>query len=453
MLSKRILTILSVLLIASLALAACAPSGADTTEPAATTAPETTPEMTEEPTEEATPEMTEEPTEEATPEMTEEATEPPAAGEPDVCATDEFGCAVLPAGETVKIGMGAPMTGDNAAFGTDISQAAALALRDAGEVEGFSFELVAEDDGGTPEGGAAVANRLASDETVVAVAGHIFSGATAAAIPIYEEAGIPMMSPSATNPDLTAQGSRVFNRLVFTDAAQGQFAADYLYNTLGVTNVAVLHDGSAYGQGLAEVVEDEFAALGGTVAIFQGIETGQGEYNAVLADIASLAPEAIYFGGYTGDAVVLVNGMQTQGLQDAIFFGADGIWGVDFLERTGENGEGVYAASLVPPATDARIAFDEAYLAEYGIEAGKLSAYTYTGYDSGAVLAEAVKSVAILGGDGNLYVPRGALVEAVRTVSDYTGLSGGVACDEVGECSSSGPTFYVIQDGAWVEAQ
>ena len=103
--------------------------------------------------------------------------------------------------------MGAPMTGGDASFGIDISQGAQIAVKDAGQLEGFSFELVAQDDGGNAEGGAAVANKLVADPSVVAVAGHIFSGATAAAMPIYEKAGLPMLSPSATNPALTEKGS------------------------------------------------------------------------------------------------------------------------------------------------------------------------------------------------------------------------------------------------------
>ena len=126
-----------------------------------------------------------------------------AAAQPDVCKTDPFGCATIKPGQNVRIGMGAPMTGDNAAFGQDISQGSKIAMTDAGKVQGFSFELVAQDDGGTAEGGAAVANKFVSDPTIVAIEGHIFSGATKAAIPIYEKAGLPMMSPSATNPDLT----------------------------------------------------------------------------------------------------------------------------------------------------------------------------------------------------------------------------------------------------------
>ena len=228
---------------------------------------------------------------------------------------------MISAGDPIKIGMGSPLTGDNASFGIDISQGAAVALEDAGEVEGFKFELVSEDDGGAPEGGAAVANKLVSDPGVVAVAGHIFSGATQAAIPIYEKVGIPMMSPSATNPALTTTGSMVFNRLVFTDAAQGKFAAEYLYDDLGFKRVAVMHDGQAYGQGLAQVVNDEFTALGGEVTDFQTITPGESDYSAPLAAIAANSPEALYYGGYVQEAVVLVNGMKSAGLTDTIFFG------------------------------------------------------------------------------------------------------------------------------------
>ncbi len=127
--------------------------------------------------------------------------------QPDACKSDSFGCAVFKSGDTIKIGMGAPMTGDNAQFGTDISNGAKLAVKDNGDVQGWKVELVTQDDGGTPEGGATVANKFVADKSVVAIEGHIFSGATASAIPIYEKAGLPMMSPSATNPDLTKKGS------------------------------------------------------------------------------------------------------------------------------------------------------------------------------------------------------------------------------------------------------
>jgi len=375
-----------------------------------------------------------------------------AAAQPDACKSDAFGCAVIKPGQTIKIGMGAPMTGDNAAFGQDISQGAKIAMTDAGQLNGFSFELVAQDDGGTAEGGAAVANKFVSDPTVVAIEGHIFSGATKAAIPIYEKAGLPMMSPSATNPDLTKQGSKVFNRLVFTDAFQGKAAAEYLFNTLKFTKLAIIHDGQAYGQGLAQVVNDTFKGLGGEVVAFQAITPGESDYTAVLADIASKKPQAIFFGGYTAEGVVLVNELKQTGLEGVVFFGDDGTFGQDFLDRTGANGEGAYATSLIPPSSPARDKFDAAYKAAYGTDPGKLSPYTWTAYDAGAVLAKVIKDVAILGKDGNLYVPRGALVAAVRGLKDYQGLAGVVSCDPTGECASSNPNFNIVKNGQWVQA-
>ena len=375
-----------------------------------------------------------------------------AAAAPAVCKTDAGGCAVFSSGQSVVIGMGAPMTGDNAAFGQDISQAGKIAITDAGKFQGFSFSLDAQDDGGTAEGGAAVANKMVANPAVAAIAGHIFSGATAAAIPIYEKASIPMMSPSATNPKLTTTGSKVFNRDVFTDAAQGKFAAAYLYNKLGVKDLAIMHDGQAYGQGLAQVVKDQFTALGGNVVAFTAITPGQSDYSAPLADIASKKPTALFYGGYTAEAVVVVNQMKAAGLTGVTFFGDDGTFGQDFLDRTAANGEGAYSTSLIPAASDAKTKFDAAYLAAYGQPAGKLSPYSWTAYDSVAVLIKAIESVAVVSG-GKLYIPRAALVSAVRATSNYVGLSGTIGCDATGECSASGPVFNVDKGGKWVPAQ
>ncbi len=374
------------------------------------------------------------------------------SGQPSACSADSFGCAVIKPGQTIKIGMGSPLTGDNASFGIDIANAGKLAIKDAGQFQGFSFELDSQDDGGTPEGGAAVANKLVSDPTVVAIAGHIFSGATSSAIPIYEKADIPMMSPSATNPDLTKSGSKVFNRLVFTDADQGRYAAQYLFNVLKVENLAIMHDGQAYGQGLATVVKEQYTALGGNVVAFQAITPGLSDYSAPLADIASKKPDALYYGGYVAEAVVIVNQMKAAGLTNTIFFGDDGTFGQDFLDRTAANGEGAYATALIPASSPAKDKFDAAYQAAYGQPAGKLSPYSWTGYDSVAVLIKAIESVAIKGSDGNLYIPRTALVTAVRNTKDYQGLSGTVTCSSNGECAKSGPTFYIDKGGKWVEA-
>ncbi len=439
----KVRNIVIVLVLAAIALSACAAPAATTVAPAPTTAPAAT----------SASEATMAPEATTAPAATmAEGTSAVVSGVPANCGTDQFGCAKIEPGQTIKIGMGAPMTGDNAQFGVDISQGASIAISDAGEFQGFKFELDAEDDGGTAEGGAAVANKFVADPQIVAIAGHIFSGATAAAIPIYEKAGIPMMSPSATNPDLTKSGSAVFNRVAFTNSAQGKFAAEYLYKNLGFTQIAVMHDGQAYGQGLAEVVADQFQQLGGTVVDTEAITPGESDYTATLSAVASKHPQAVYYGGYVQEAVVLVNEWNQSGLNGVVFFGCDGTYGQDFIDRTGVNGEGAYSVALIPTASDAVTKFDNAYQTEFGAAAGSLSPYTWNAYDAAATLVYAIEQVAEKSDDGNLYIPRGALVQAVRGLKDYHGLSGVLSCDSTGECNASGPIFYVVKDGQWVAA-
>lgn len=393
------------------------------------------------------------------PAVEEPAAEEPAAEEPvaeepaveDACADDAYGCAVVQPGQTIKIGMGSPMTGGDASFGIDAEQSGKIAVADAEDLYGFQFELQAEDDGGTAEGGAAVANKFVADQTLVGVAGHLFSGATAAAMPIYEEKGIPMLSPSATNPALTQGGSKVFNRVPFTDATQGAAAAEYIYNELGFTKIAILHDGEDYGKGLAEIVKTSFEALGGEVVEFQGITSKEADYTPILTTIAAKSPELLYFGGYTQDAGVLANQMKTTGLENAVFFGCDGTFGTDFINRAGVNAEGSYHATpRTPPQTPEKEAFDAAYLAAYGVGPGELSPFTWNSYDTTTALIEKVRDVAFLGSDGALYIPRGALVAAVRGLTDWVGISGTYTCAPVGDCNIQGPQFHIVVDGEFV---
>ncbi|MBN2499551.1 MAG: branched-chain amino acid ABC transporter substrate-binding protein [Anaerolineales bacterium] len=374
---------------------------------------------------------------------------------PEACAEnpDESVCAVFEPGETVKIGYAGPMTGDYSAFGIDISQGASIALDNAEPIEGFSYELLVEDTQGSGEGGATVANKYASNPDVVAIAGHTFSGSTEAAIPIYNDARIPMLSPSATMETLTQGDQDVFNRIPFTDDIQGANAAAYLHDVLGLSSIAVMHDGDSYGQGIAETVAAEFEGMGGTVVATEAITPGETDYSPVLTSIAASAPEAIYFGGYYSEAAVLAGNMEVAGLGDAILFSDDGTFGETFLELAGDAGEGVYAgASAEPDPTAEREAFDAAYQEKFGEAPGVLSTFTWHGHDIAAALISAIEEVAILGDDGNLYIPREALVDAVRSLTNFPGLTGPITCNDVGECNTQGPTFFVVEGGAWVVA-
>jgi branched-chain amino acid transport system substrate-binding protein len=441
--SKRVITLLTTLMIVAMLLAACAPAATPTPEPVQ---PVETEVVTE------APAMTEAPAETEPPAMTEE---PAAAAVPEACADnpDEKVCAVFAPGDTIKLGYAGPMTGDYSAFGIDISQAGTLAAEQLGDVQGWKVELLVEDTQGSGEGGAAVANLYASNPDVVGIAGHTFSGSTAAAIPIYNAARIPMLSPSATRADLTQGDQDVFNRIPFTDDIQGTKAAEYLYNTLGFTKIACMHDGDAYGQGLAEKVQEVFTSLGGEVVAFQAITAGETDYTAPLTDVGAQAPEAIFYGGYYPEAAVIANNMPVAGLADAVLFSDDGTFGAKFIELAGPNAEGVYATSALPPASAEKDAFDQAYFDKYGVEPGVVSTFTWHGYDVVAALIHVVKQVAILGGDGNLYVPREAMVQGVRNLKDFQGLTGVIGCNASGECNTSGPTFFIVKDGAWEEAK
>ncbi len=379
---------------------------------------------------------------------------PAAVSGPPECA-DNPGfrtCAVFEPGAVIKIGFAGPMTGDYAAFGKDISNAGKLAIEDFGTFESWSFTLDVQDTMGSGEGGAAVANKFVSDPAVVAIAGHTFSGSCAAAIPIYNQARIPMLSGSATRADLTQGEQDVFNRIAFTDDVQGTNVANYLYDKLGKRSLAILHDGDAYGMGLAEKVRDVFTAKGGQVVMFEAITRGESDYTAPLNKIAAAKPDALFYGGYVGEAAVIKNQMATVGLGDVVFFSDDGAYGAKFLELTGEKGEGAYATSAVPPASKEKDAFDAAYQAAYGSKAGELSTFTWHGYDIVAALIHVVKQVAIRGEDGKLYVPREALVKAVRGLSGFPGLTGVISCNESGECNTAGPTFFVVRNSAWTQA-
>jgi branched-chain amino acid transport system substrate-binding protein len=364
--------------------------------------------------------------------------------------TDEWGCATFEPGDMIKLGYVGPMTGDYAAFGTDISRGVELAVKYHGAVMGFEIEVVVEDTQGTPEQGAAVANKFAADEKMVGVVGHTFSGSTEVAIPIYDDAGIVMMSPSATNPTLVEIGSDVFNRVAFTDAMQGQFAAEYIYNTLGIKKAAVMHDGGAYGQGLAEIMAAAFEDLGGEVVASEAVTPGETDYSAPLAAIAAAEPELIYYGGYDADAAVLVSQMEAAGLEGAKFFGCDGTYGVKYIELAGDASEGTFSTYVPIPESDAFTKFQDDYLADYGQEQGELSPFSPHGHDSAAVILAAMDKVAVKDGD-NLVIPRKALADEVRGTSDFGGLTGTITCDAAGECAAAAILFMEVSGGEWVK--
>ncbi|MBK9750625.1 MAG: ABC transporter substrate-binding protein [Chloroflexi bacterium] len=387
-----------------------------------------------EPTEEATVEPTVAPTEEATPEPVAEAA----------------GALTFEPGDSLVIGVAVGLSGEGIApLGVDIQRGVELALEDrptvtVGGAE-FAVTLDAQDDLCAAEGGQAVANRFSADATVIGVVGPMCSSACRAAAPIFDAAGYTTISPSCTAPDLTASGYTSFNRAVVSDAFQGRIAAEYIYNVLGLTKIATIHDGSPYGEGLVNVVTARFTELGGEVVASDAVTVGDTDFRGLLDDIAQQEPELIYFGGFPAEAARIIEQRADAGLEDVPFMGADGIRGTEVLELAGASSEGVYATSAVAASSDALASFLERYVATYGEEPP--APYHANGYDAANLFLDAVEATGTVDASGNLVLDRAAIAEYIRSVENFQGLTGVLNAEGNGETSVSDIGIYQATGG------
>ncbi|MCC6612121.1 MAG: branched-chain amino acid ABC transporter substrate-binding protein [Anaerolineae bacterium] len=344
------------------------------------------------------------------------------------CAPDAFdgGGRMLTANEVV-IGLSAALTGSGIGpLGVDILRGAELAVaeRPMLDVAGYSFpvRLETQDDLCSPEGGQAAANRFVADPQVAAVVGPMCSSGCRAAAPIFDAAGFTTISPSCTNSDLTSGAFESFNRMVVSDGVQGVVAADYIYETLGVTRIATLHDGSPYGEDLVRKVAARFTELGGFVVAQDAINVGDDDFRALLEDIGRESPELIYFAGFALEGARLSEQRFDARLERVIFMGADGIDTQDFIYFAGEAADGVYASTSIPVLDEAFDNFLARYVEVYG-EAPP-GPYHANAYDATELLLDGIASVATVTPDGLLQVDRAALASYVRTVRDRQGLTG-----------------------------
>jgi branched-chain amino acid transport system substrate-binding protein len=185
---------------------------------------------------------------------------------------------------------------------------------------------------------------------------------------------------------------------------------------------------------------------------FEAITSGQVDYSQTLKTIAAQKPEAVFFGGYGPEAAQLANQRAAAGLGDANFFSGDGVYGNPFIQQAGDNAEGYTVTAFAePPDSQAKAAFDQEYLRSYGVKPGSLSPNAWNSFDAANVIIAAIKKVAIVGQDGNLYIPRAALVAAVRATSGYQGLTGVITCDKNGECGAGNFDILVVKNGKWVK--
>ncbi len=347
------------------------------------------------------------------------------------------------AGE-IRIGVVGPHSGDLASFGLPTVNAAQLVVDQvnaAGGVLGRQIRLVIEDDQCAPDVAANTAARIVGEQ-VVAVIGHICSGAANAAMEIYTGENIVSISPSATSPALTQSGNfPTFFRTIAPDDAQGQLQAQFVAEQLGLTSVAILHDGGDYGRGLAEFargsLQENYSNV--NIALFEGITVGAVDYSAIINRIGASGVEGVIYGGYHPEASRLVTQMRAQGLEIA-FVSGDGVQDQTFIDVAAAAAEGVYATgpmdtSANPIAQAARQAHQE----RFGEDPGP---FFMNGYAAALAVVNAIESAGST--DSN------AIMNALRTAPVNTPV-GNITFDERGDATGVGFAVYQVQNGAYVE--
>jgi branched-chain amino acid transport system substrate-binding protein len=423
--NKRLLALLSLLAIASMALAACGGGGA------------------------ATEAMTEAAPTEA---MTEAA---PAAFE----CTDAIGCVDIAPGDPIHIAYALTVSGATASLGEDSKGAVEIAIADrGGELLGHPIELTGEDTLCNAEGGQAAGTKISADATIVGVIGTNCSSEARAAMPLLAQAGMVMISPSNTNPDLTnpdhPDHHPGYFRTAHNDLFQGRVAAEFAFNELGVRKVATIHDGSPYAESLQRVFAEVIVELGGEVTAQEAINVGDTDMKPVLTSIASGAPELIYFPIFEPEGnLVAAQAKEVAGLESVILMGADGLFADTFPEATGSAAVGMY---LSGPYVDVNNADYAAFVQKWADQIGGVppSGFHAHAYDATNILLNAIEQVAVVDADGTVHIGRQALRDAIYAVEGFAGLTGNLTCDENGDCAT-GEALGVFQlseaevNGSW----
>ena len=345
--------------------------------------------------------------------------------------------------DTIKIGVGGPLSGDLASYGLPILNAVKLVVRDAnanGGILGKRVEVIAEDDVCKPEIATNTATKLAT-QGVNVVIGHVCSGATKAALDIYKNSRIVTMSASATNPDLTQSGTYPnFFRTIASDDAQAKLEVDFALNTLKFKKIAVLHDKGDYGKGLAEYAKGFVEKSGkGEVVFFEGITPGAVDYSAVVNKLKKSGAQAVIFGGYHPEASKIVGQMRKDKMQ-TVFISDDGVKDDTFIKVAGKYAEGAYATGPKDTTTNpmdkaVRDAYKKAYSEDVGV-------FTINGYAAAQAILNAIQKAGSTDYD--------AIIKALHTEYVDTPL-GKIRFDNRGDAIGVGFSVYQVKNGQYTE--
>jgi branched-chain amino acid transport system substrate-binding protein len=346
---------------------------------------------------------------------------------------------------TVKIGHVGPTSGGIAHLGKDNENGARMAIDELnarGVMIGgkkATFELLAEDDAADPKQGTAAAQKLV-DSGVNGVIGHLNSGTTIPASKIYFDAGIPQISPSATNPKYTRQGYKTAFRMVADDTQLGGTLGRYAVTTVGAKTVAVVDDRTAYGQGVAEEFAKGVTEAGGKIVSTQFTTDKATDFTAILTAIKKEKPDVIFFGGMDAVAGPMLRQMKQLGI-NAKFMGGDGICSGALPELAAGTmaDEGVICAEAGGVEGEAKVGLDKFktdFQAKFGAEVQIYAPYVY---DAVMVMAAAMEKAG--SADPATYLP------VLAATADHKGVTGTIAFDEKGDIKNGALTLYTYKGG------
>jgi branched-chain amino acid transport system substrate-binding protein len=266
----------------------------------------------------------------------------------------------------VKVGVAAPYTGDTADGGIQIWQGAQLAADEAnaqGGILGKKIEIVPADDAANPGKAQEIASGLVA-QGVVAVVGHKDSGVSIPASVVYNAAGIVQITPTSSNPTLTEQGFDTVFRVCPVDKTQGPVLAEFMIETQGLTQIAVIYANTAYGLGLRDEFERRAGELGVTPLASEQITRGDKDFAATLQRIQPFSPQAIFYAGSLPEAIIIVQQMKEFGIK-ATFVGGDALFQPEFIVSTGSAAEGAYISSFFPDMLKAGGQAEKNWVAQY----------------------------------------------------------------------------------------
>ena len=360
-----------------------------------------------------------------------------------------LGAATTASASTIRIGVAGPFTGDLAAYGDNIKAGVSLKLEEinsAGGINGRKVELVWGDDLCAPKEGGLVGSRFAADKTIVAVIGHLCSSATLAAMPIYVRNGMPVISPTSTNPTIGDVGKGWFFRNCYTDDFQGGYLASYVVpELLGKRKVAIFYENNDYAIGL----KDSFIAganeCGVEVVGAEAYVAKTTDFTPQLTKLLAAKPETIFLCGYHPEGALIASQARKLGF-DGPLFGADGIDNIDYINIAGRAADNTYCTVpfLAEAAGPAGRDFAERFKKAAGREVDWMSA---NAYDCLGILADVIAKT---GPDRQKIRDGLAAINSERT--GYKGVTGLTYFDAKGDCFK--PAFVKkVENGKFVPAR